>query len=237
MLSTKNCTPKFEGKRREDDDEGDGGVAGGKGSGGGGAEGSTVVQGGNGKQQGNGSGQSAAVVGGGHQEKRSTLNDAVLPLRPIPEMTLLDQTLTSPVDSVSIKNRILHTSLSTQTMIRKWTEMDSWYGTPPRDYEDRTPSSLHEKTTPWLRSLRRTASSQDLIREAVEENSEELVTSPEEPTTPLSLMSPTPPEVTTTTTTSSSLIQNMYNDSKFSFLNTLPMEKVDRWLQCAEFVF
>ncbi|CAP30949.2 Protein CBG11878 [Caenorhabditis briggsae] len=32
-------------------------------------------------------------------------------------------------------------------------------------------------------------------------------------------------------------IQNMYNDSKFSFLNTLPMEKVDRWLQCAEFVF
>ncbi|CAP30948.1 Protein CBG11877 [Caenorhabditis briggsae] len=78
----------------------------------------------------------------------STLNDGVLllPLRPIPEMTLLDdQTLHSPADSISIKNRILHTSLSTQTMIRKWTEMDSWYGTPPREYYDARKKLIKER--------------------------------------------------------------------------------------------
>ncbi|ULU09165.1 hypothetical protein L3Y34_013932 [Caenorhabditis briggsae] len=253
MLSTK-CTPKFEGKRKDDDDETDGGVAGKKGGGVGGGGDTGATGNGSGSQ----GGERSAVVGQMQsQEKRSTLNDGVLllPLRPIPEMTLLDdQTLHSPADSISIKNRILHTSLSTQTMIRKWTEMDSWYGTPPREYyEDRTPSSLHE-TTPWLRCLRRTASSQDLIRETEQSSLE----TPEEaekpipsstPQSPSVTSSPMPPESVTSSGAparpqsalnhpqNQNRIQNMYNDSKFSFLNTLPMEKVDRWLQCAEFVF
>uniref|UniRef100_A0A1I7T7E5 TBC domain-containing protein n=1 Tax=Caenorhabditis tropicalis TaxID=1561998 RepID=A0A1I7T7E5_9PELO len=212
MISTK-CASKFneKGNRKDDDDEGEGGVAGRRGTSGDTA--GPVRRSGNGGE---------ASQGGQIQqsnEKRSTLNDAVLPLRPIPEMTLLDQTIQSP-DSVSIRNRILHTSLSTQTMIRKWTEMDSWYGTPPRDYEDR--SSAHppdNNRTPWLRCLRRTSSSQDLTHQ--EEKPEE------QPLTPTS-----PPSITSQ---NNSHI-NMYNDSKFSFLNTLPMEKVDRWLQCAEFV-
>ncbi|CAL2030265.1 unnamed protein product [Caenorhabditis brenneri] len=227
MLSTK-CTSKFDdkgNKKDEDDDGADGGVAGRRGnSGGGGASGSGVV----GKQSSNG--QAGISTGQQGNEKRSNLNDAVLlPLRPIPEMTLLDQTLNSP-DSVSIKNRILHTSLSTQTMIRKWTEMDSWYGTPPRDYEDRPTS---ESKTPWLRCLRRTSSSQDLIRESPDEKPPLIEEHPLE--SPLT--TPTSPITHQSHTTTHHIHQNMYNDSKFSFLNTLPMEKVDRWLQCAEFVF
>lgn len=76
------------------------------------------------------------------------------------------------------------------------------------------------KTT-WLRSLRRTASSQDLIREIDEYEK----FSEHGDDSGCSLDKDEPPQ-----------IQNMYNDSKFSFLHTLPMEKVDRWLQSAEFV-
>ncbi|CAI2310157.1 unnamed protein product [Caenorhabditis sp. 36 PRJEB53466] len=208
MLSSK-CASKFdERNKKDDDDEADGGMAGKRGTSSGGPA-STL----GGSRQSN----SQAGITPQNNEKRSTLNDAVLPLRPIPEMTLLDQTINSP-ESVSIRNRILHTSLSTQSMIRKWTEMDSetvdcsrWYGTPPRDYEERM--SGGEKT-PWLRTLRRTASSQDLIREINEsdkcsEQGEDSACSTEKEES----------------ANSSPLIQNMYNDSKFSFLHTLPMEK------------
>lgn len=216
MLSSK-CASKFDEKnKKDDDDEANGGTTGKRGNSGSGTTSLTVT----GKQSNNQSG-----IAPQSNEKRSTLNDSVLPLRPIPEMTLLDQTLTSP-DCASIRDRILHTSLSTQTMIRKWTEMDSWYGTPPRDYEDRT--HLHEKT-PWLRCLRRTASSQDLLRESDEKATSEHGND--------SGCSTTEKDGEHQCTSPQFIQQNMYNDSKFSFLNTLPMEKVDRWLQCADFVF
>ncbi|EFO89073.1 hypothetical protein CRE_14260 [Caenorhabditis remanei] len=236
MLSTTKCKFDEKGKKRDEDDEDGGDGMGRRTTSGAGASGNGGSNGG-GRQ-----GNSQQGVGGQQsQEKRST-DVASLPLRPIPEMTLLDQTLQSPDDSSeSIRNRILHSSLSTQTMIRKWTEMDLWYGTPPRDYEDRS-SCHHEKSTPWLRCLRRTASSHDLIRESDEKTSSESGDVPECATSsssPNATSSESPESSTTTMSQTSPLnIQNMYNNgSKFSFLNTLPMEKVDRWLQCAEFVF
>uniref|UniRef100_A0A8R1HXG9 Protein kinase domain-containing protein n=1 Tax=Caenorhabditis japonica TaxID=281687 RepID=A0A8R1HXG9_CAEJA len=217
MLSSK-CASKFdEQNKKDDDDEANGGMTGKRGTGG---SGTSTITGGT-KQSNSQTGMTTQS-----NEKRSTLNDSMLPLRPIPEMALLDQTIDAD-NGISIRNRILHTSLSTQSMIRQWTEMDTesvgdfsrWYGTPTRDYEERR-SVAGEKIekTPWLRQLHRAASSHDLIRETDEKSNNE-------------------DSGCSSTENSPPIIQNMYNHSKFSFLHTLPMEKVDRWLQCAEFVF
>ncbi|CAB3407596.1 unnamed protein product [Caenorhabditis bovis] len=227
MMSSK-CASKFDERRRnDDDDDGDGGKTTTSRTTTTAATTSKSAMGGDSAKT--SSSQSSQIGGSG--DKRGSINDSMMSpsaaaaLRPIPEMTLLDQ-------STDRKDRIFATCPTTQSLVRKWAtndedfgrkaekahaEIGRWFGTPPREIQ--SPSSSENDEKPWLRSLRRALSSQELFKDHAlnERCSIDSGCSSDEDNSPI--------------------IQNMYNDSKFSYLSTLPMEKVDKWLRCAEFVF